>query len=92
MAPSRLMAEIIWIEVRVPVLRTMGVLPIEPQVMPQWQSLRTPASSAKSTIRHPLAVHRYRLHAIPFQLLAAVGENRAGFKFCAHLGILLELA
>jgi hypothetical protein len=36
MAPSRPMAEIIWIEVRAPVLRTMGVLPTGPQVVPQW--------------------------------------------------------
>lgn len=36
MAPSRPMAEIIWIEVRAPVLRTMGVLPMGPQVVPQW--------------------------------------------------------
>lgn len=42
--------------------------------------------------RHSLTIHLYRLHSNPFLFLTAGGENRSGVKFCAHSGILPELA
>jgi hypothetical protein len=47
MCPRALTAEIMFTELRWPVLRTTGVRPLAPHVLPEWQSERTPASSPK---------------------------------------------
>src|SRR3990170_5611718 len=52
--PRALTAEILFTELRCPVLRTTGVLPRTPQVVPPWQSDRHPRLITKVDIRHCL--------------------------------------